>query len=127
MTAATWGSLSHGQLKGQVMAVAHVEVSLRDNQTGTETKVSLGEFHAVWEKGITVGSDEDCDIVLRSSEVAGKHVLLTARSNHKFLKALKGSGVKAHGVDVPEEKMVRIDGEELQVVHYSLRILNAGY
>ena len=62
-----------------------VLIEVCDNDTGTNATKELGEFHAVWSKGVLVGSDPTCDIVLLGPGIAEKHVRLSARGNDEAM------------------------------------------
>lgn len=47
------------------------------------TTFELGEFHAVWRKGVRIGGDASCQ--LRLAEIAPVAAILWAASNHKML------------------------------------------
>jgi hypothetical protein len=103
-----------------------VEIWVRDNRTGEERTLRLGEFRAVWRKGVTVGSAAGCDVVLDDPAVSPRQVLLVALSNHKFLRVLGGGAVRAGGRAASAGQELRVDGTEFRVGPYSLRLLGAG-
>lgn len=103
-----------------------VEVWVRDNRTGQERTVALGEFQAVWGKGVTVGRAPECDVVLDDPEVAPRHAELHAVSNHKYLRVLDGATVRAWRGEVPAGGNIRVDGSEFEIGPFTVRLLGAG-
>jgi hypothetical protein len=62
-----------------------VWVTIKGPEEGSEKEIQLGEFHEVWSKPVSVGSDPGCTVVLASSRVASVAVRVLARSCHKFV------------------------------------------
>lgn len=61
-----------------------VSVSIRSLDPGAASRdVVLGEFHAVWQDGVSIGSDPSCTVVL--PDLAPVEARVVAASNHKFL------------------------------------------
>ncbi|WP_372012306.1 hypothetical protein [Pseudoxanthomonas sp. 10H] len=60
-----------------------VTVCITAGEGGETTRRDLGEFHAVWGKGVAIGRDGWCDISLPGLETVAAIVL--AVSNHKLL------------------------------------------
>ena len=70
------------------MSQNYVYIKVQDTHNGQDSIHYIGEFHSVWEKGITLGSDPQCDVVLHDPKVQSHSVqaILVARSNHRFLR-----------------------------------------
>ena len=67
-----------------------VSVSVRGTSSKSVSETSeLGEFHAVWKNGVSIGSDPRCTVVL--PELAPVSARVIAASNHKLLYRLPGS------------------------------------
>lgn len=77
-----------------------VTIWIRHEPSGTAVRLELGEFHKVWEHGVTIGSDPSCTIVLFAPEVAPRHMCVFALSNHLFLE--DWSIVSQKGEDVSQ-------------------------
>jgi pSer/pThr/pTyr-binding forkhead associated (FHA) protein len=112
-------------MEGRAMA-DQVEVWVRDNRTGQERTLWLGEFRAVWSNGVTIGRDPDCDVVLDDPEVAPRHAELHAVSNHKYLRVLDGATVQSRRGEVPAGGDIRVDGSEFHIGPFTVRLLGAG-
>ena len=101
-----------------------VVVSVRNSTQDDESwRRELGEFHEVWRRGISIGSDPACTVVLPSSEVAPVAVRVLAASNHKVLYRLPpGTALPlppvSHPIDPYDE---RVDSREFQVGPYTIR------
>ena len=97
-----------------------VSVSIRGVEAATASRdVELGEFHAVWRDGISIGSDPSCTLVL--SELRPVEALLVGASNHRLLYRLP------EGTSLPVSKPlgrydVRVDYREFQVGPYLIRV-----
>ena len=80
----------------------------------------LGEFHAVWDAGVSIGSDPNCTVVL--PDLSPVAVRIIGLSNHKLLCRLpEGTSLPlplVSSVLGPEE---RVDGREFQVGLYRIR------
>lgn len=63
--------------------VCFVTVSISPLDGGDATTRELGEFHATWSKGVTIGSGERCDV--RLPGLAPIAAVVLAASNHKVL------------------------------------------
>lgn len=101
-----------------------VSVSICGLDPGTSSRdVVLGEFHAVWEAGVSIGSDPNCTVVL--PDLAPVAVLIIAASNHKLLYRLpeetslplppRGPGLP------PGDYDQRVDDREFHVGPYKIR------
>ena len=97
-----------------------VSVSIRGLDPGASSRaVVLGESHAVWEAGVSIGSDPNCTVVL--PDLAPVAVRIIGASNHKLLYRLPdGTSLPlppVFSVLGPEE---RVDGREFQVGLYRI-------
>lgn len=100
-----------------------VLIEVRDNTSGSETTINLGEFHAVWGKGVLVGSGKECDVILNGPAVLSNHLRLHALSNHKFVEILPGATAMVYGQEVGPGKKQRVDDGEITVGHFTIRIV----
>jgi hypothetical protein len=99
-----------------------VSVSIRrPDPGGVSRDVELGEFHAVWEAGVSVGSDPRCTIVL--PDLPPVAVRVVAASNHKLLYRLpEGTSLPLPPVTYPVGQYdERVDYREFQVGPYMIR------
>jgi argininosuccinate lyase len=98
-----------------------VRLAVRDDRTQAAAVRDLGVADAVWARGVTIGADPDCDLVLEGPGVAGKQAQLTWMNRHVFLKALaEGARIGASVIGVGEKRL--IDAREFQIAHYTLRL-----
>jgi hypothetical protein len=83
--------------------------------------IELGEFHAVWKGGVSIGSDPDCTIVL--PELAPVEVRVVGASNHKLLYRLpQGTSLPLPPVIYPVGRYdERVDSREFRVGPYFIR------
>jgi hypothetical protein len=81
----------------------------------------LGEFHAVWQDGVSIGSDPLCTIVL--PELAPVAVRVVGASNHKLLFRLpEGASLPLPPATRPIGRYdQRVDNGEFQVGPYRIR------
>jgi hypothetical protein len=83
--------------------------------------VKLGEFHAVWKEGVSIGSDAGCTVALPGlAPMAARGV---AASNHKLLYHLpEGTSLPLPPVTYPVRRFdERVDYREFQVGQYLIR------
>lgn len=82
----------------------------------------LGEFSATWRKGVTIGSDEQCDVCLPGLDPVAAVVL--AASNHKLLYRAGSPGFEharaASRKELPDYD-ARIDYSTFTVGPYALQ------
>jgi hypothetical protein len=99
-----------------------VSVSIRRADPGSFTRdAELGEFHAVWGAGVSVGSDPRCTIVL--PDLPSVAVRVVAASNHKLLYRLpEGTSLPLPPVTRPVGGYdARVDYAEFPVGPYMIR------
>jgi hypothetical protein len=68
----------------------------------------LGEFHSTWNRGISIGSDAGCDVVL--SGLAPVAAIVRAASNHKLLYRLGSPGFEQYYRERSTGRYTEIDG-----------------
>lgn len=86
--------------------VCFVTVAVSRVHGGAATTRELGQFHAVWRKGVSIGSDGQCDISLPG--LAPVAAMVLAVSNHKLL-YLAGSPGFALACDYDDGPLPRYD------------------
>ena len=94
-----------------------VSVSVRGTSSESVPRTSeLGEFHAVWKNGVSIGSDPRCTVVL--PELAPVSARVIAASNHKLLYRLpQSTSLPLPPVTFPVDRYdERIDYREFQLV-----------
>src|SRR5262249_23446134 len=91
-------------------------VSGGDGKTQATSIPGLGEPALVWTKGVVLGGDPECDVVLPG--VGGKVAHLTLMNRHIFLKALaEGARIGASIIGTGEKRL--IDAREFQIGQYT--------
>jgi hypothetical protein len=75
----------------------YVTAWIRHVPSGVAVRILLGEFHAVWDRGVMIGSDPICTIRLFSPDVAPRHAFLFAVSNHKYLEMVSDDSAAEPG------------------------------
>lgn len=88
---------------------------------GTLVPIGGGDDIPLKKKELIVGRKEDCDIVLRFSNVSGRHCKLVLSSGYWYVVDLNSSnGVKVNGVRVMDR---RIDpGAKLSISQHSFHL-----
>jgi hypothetical protein len=98
-----------------------VSVSINRPEPGAFSReTELGEFHAVWKEGVSIGSDPGCTIVLPDLPPVAARVV--AASNHKLLYRLpEGTSLPLLPVRRPVVGYdERVDYREFQVGSYRI-------
>src|SRR5262245_20985671 len=88
----------------------------------TPMYVELGEFHAVWKNGVSIGSDPGCTLVLKGLAPVAARVV--AASNHKVLYRLpEGTTLPLPPVPFPLGKYdSRVDEGEFKLGEYVISV-----
>jgi hypothetical protein len=97
-----------------------VSVSIRDSDRPSR-ETELGEFHAVWKDGVSIGSDQACTVVLPGLAPVAARVV--GASNHKLLYRLP-EGTSLPLPPVPRSLGPydeRVDYREFRVGPYVIR------
>jgi hypothetical protein len=97
-------------------------VSVRGpSPAASETEIVLGEFHAVWKDGVSIGSDPGCVVVLPGLPRVAARVV--AASNHKLLFRLPpDASLPLPAPSSPVGRYAeRVDNREFAVGAYRLR------
>ena len=82
--------------------------------------VVLGEFSAVWQNGVSIGSDPRCTVVL--PDLASVAVRIIGASNHKILRRLpEETSFPLPPVSALASSDERVDNREFQVGPYCIR------
>lgn len=100
-------------------SIATLRIRARDG--GDELVRELGEFHAVWSKGVTIGSDAQCDVSLPG--LAPVAAVAVAMSNHKVLYLAGSPGFAAacsDSADLPDYDE-RVDYSPFEIGPYRLQ------
>ncbi|NBC10780.1 MAG: FHA domain-containing protein, partial [Planctomycetes bacterium] len=95
-----------------------MELWLHDHSTNTRSTIEAdGQV-------MTIGRDDDCQIVLKSPFVARKHARISRKGNQFVLEAISRSGTRVANREVQPGEPVKIDfGDEIQIGQYSLAML----
>ena len=99
-----------------------VSVSVRGpTPDSLSTVTELGEFYAVWQNGISIGSDPGCTIVLH--ELAPVAARVIGASNHKLLYRLpEGTSLPLAPITDPAGRYdERVDCREFKVGQFWIR------
>jgi len=95
-----------------------MELWLHDHSTNTRSTIEAdGQV-------MTIGRDDDCQIVLKSPFVARKHARISRKGNQFVLEAISRSGTRVANREVNPGEPVKIDfGDEVQIGQYSLAMI----
>jgi len=98
-----------------------MEFWLYDHSNNTQRTLSLESLP------VTVGREDDCDIVLKSPFVARRHVRILLKGNQLFVESLSRGGVHVANREVGAGQMGKLEfGDEIQVGQFSLAALRPG-
>lgn len=101
--------------------VCFATITIRPRDGGAGSVRELGEFYAVWGKGVTIGSSAQCDVSLPG--LAPIAAVALAASNHKLLYLAGSPGFAAacnfDGRDLPGGD-TRIDYFPFEIGPYEL-------
>jgi hypothetical protein len=100
-----------------------VTVNIREAEsTASPHCIELGEFHATWKDGVSIGSDRGCTVALPG--LAPVAVRVVAASDHKLLYRLpEGTSLPLPPVTYPLSRYdERVDEGEFRVGPYIISV-----
>ncbi len=98
-----------------------MEVWLLDQSTNTRQTLDVSA------EQMTIGREDDCQIVLKGPFVARKHARIFRKGNQMFVENLSRSGVRVANRDVDQASPARVDfGDEIQIAQYSIVLSRPG-
>lgn len=94
-------------------------IRIRDVRTGEISVRDLGSFRVAWNGGLSFGSDPGCRVVLE--DLAPRHVVARAGSNHQMVEPLEGE-VHFGGRVVPPGTTCRVDQRPFRLGPYDVQL-----
>lgn len=74
------------------MGLSNLTVELTDSRRPHLETRNLGDWQLAMTRGVVIGSDPSCDLVLEGPGVQPRHARYYARGHHRYLEQLEGTG-----------------------------------